>query len=187
MKWQAQTSSTSLHCLEIKAKVLHMGDKTLLFWPLLSLHHGLISPLPFQFLFPHFPKLCIVAITSTHTHSYFTLLRLHTFIFFPFAFSLCSANELFLKFLLMNHQFCEAFPWTSLKGDFLSTLYNIMILVSLHLHVLLPDGTMTIWRTGTMTLFSWGLFHNLAHSECHYVFVELTWKSENGRLILPLK
>lgn len=75
-------------------------------------------------LVPHFPRLHCSNTKHSLSHSYVTLLWLHTFISFPLAFSLCSPNELFLKFLLMNHQFCEAFPWTSLKHDFLSTLYS---------------------------------------------------------------
>lgn len=133
-----------LHHLRTKPKALHMAVKTFLFWPI-----------PFFSLQPCFPFSDFNPLPPlpqdhrsntkyshiyTLTCVYFTLLWLHTFISFPSAFSSSSPDEIFLKFLHVNHQLQEAFPRTPLKHDFFSTLYSSILLVSLYFHVLLPCG-----------------------------------------------
>lgn len=102
-----------------------------IFWPLpLLLTIALLPLLPLQSLSPT-PD-CTAAIQGIHTYTAIS----HLYNFTPLSLfhqpSSRLPDELFLKFLLMKHQFFEAIPWTSLKHDFLSTLYSIIILVSLY-------------------------------------------------------
>lgn len=153
-----------LHHLRIKFKALHMVVETLLVWPSLSLHHDLASPPPLWSLFPYLPRLCLVAVPSTHTHVV-TLLWFHTFGLFSVS-SSRSPHELSLKFLLMNHQFYKAFPWTSLQQDFPSALYTLSTGFTLF------PGPASLWAFQNLqdrdhVILFLGASQDPAYCECH--------------------
>lgn len=120
----------------------------------LSLPYSLVSPSPTPIPLPSL-RLTLHCSNTKHSHSrsYATLLWLHTFISFPLAFSWCLPNELFLKFLLMNHQFNEALPWTSLSmTSFLLPTLPLSLLHSI---------SMSRFPQGLQKSEGWGPWHFL--------------------------